>query len=75
MERLPADKEGREAWAKQLHEQRARSYAKRFRKDLIEWYGEEKGEAVEYAEAFELCEYGRSASVEELKRLFPFFGR
>jgi hypothetical protein len=39
------------------------------------YYGEDKGRAVKYAEAFEVCEYGRQPSAEELKRLFPFFGQ
>ena len=49
--------------------------ADRFREDLIEWYGSERGKQIQYAEAFEICEYGRRPSTEELKRLFPFFSR
>jgi hypothetical protein len=40
-----------------------------------------RGRAIEYAEAFEVCEYGKSAletatllSDDERRRLFPFFG-
>ena len=47
--------------------------ADRFRDTLVEWYGEEKGNAVQHAEGFELCEYGSKPSREQLKRLFPFF--
>ena len=47
--------------------------ADRFREDLIEWYGSERGKQIQYAEAFEICEYGRRPSKEELKQLFPFF--
>ncbi|MDC0050187.1 PIG-L family deacetylase [Verrucomicrobia bacterium] len=47
--------------------------ADRFRKSLVKWYGPEKGKAVKTAEAFEVCEYGRRPSEEELKTLFPFF--
>lgn len=75
MERLPEDQEGREAWAKKLHERRNRNQANRFRDQLVAWYGEEKGKAVQYAEAFEICEYGRRPKPDELKRLFPFFGK
>ena len=28
---------------------------------------------AEYAQAFEVCEYGRQPSKEELRKLFPFF--
>jgi hypothetical protein len=38
---------------------------------LIELYGEEAGKQVKYAEAFEVCEYGRRPSLEELRKLFP----
>lgn len=30
------------------------------------WYGKEKAEAVDYAESFEICEYGRQPSKEEI---------
>jgi LmbE family N-acetylglucosaminyl deacetylase len=46
---------------------------KRFRDTLVEWYGEETGNAVKYTEAFELCEYGHKPSEADLRRLFPFF--
>lgn len=38
--------------------------AARFRKELIARYGEEQGTKIRYAEAFELCEYGRKISDE-----------
>jgi hypothetical protein len=44
--------------------------AARFRKELIEHYGEEKGSKVRFAEAFELCEYGRHPDAEFIKTLF-----
>lgn len=47
--------------------------ANQFRNSLIEWYGEEAGNKVKHAEAFEICEYGRQPSKAELKVLFPFF--
>jgi N-acetylglucosamine malate deacetylase 1 len=47
--------------------------ANRFRAELVRWYGPERGQAVKHAEAFELCEYGRQPSADELRRLFPFF--
>ena len=40
---------------------------------LGEWYGKDRGEKVKYAEAFEICEYGRRPNKAELKKLFPFF--
>ena len=46
--------------------------AKNYRDRLIELYGEEKGKKVQYAEAFEICEYGRQLSDAQKKELFPF---
>jgi len=54
-------------------DQRQGGEANRFRASLIKWYGPEKGAAVRFAEAFEICEYGRQPKPEEIKILFPFF--
>jgi len=51
---------------------RAASIADRGRQKLIELYGEEEGKKVRYAEAFEICEFGRNPSTDEIRRLFPF---
>ena len=41
---------------------------------LEKWYGADAGK-VRYAEAFEICEYGRRPSEDELRELFPFLPR
>lgn len=46
--------------------------AARFRKELIERYGEEKGSKVRYAEAFEISEYGKQPTKELLDKIFSF---
>jgi LmbE family N-acetylglucosaminyl deacetylase len=40
---------------------------------LVKWYGPEKGKAVQYAEAFEICEYGTRPDEAMIRKLFPFF--
>lgn len=45
------------------------------RKSLEKWYGKEKADQINYAEAFEICEYGSPASLEDIKRLFPMLGK
>jgi len=67
-----ADREARIQQVRASQDKRFRAVADRFRKELIEWYGAERGPKVKYAEAFELCEYGRMPTNEELRRLFPF---
>ena len=47
--------------------------ANKFRDTLIKWYGAEQGAAVKYAEAFEICEYGRRPNETQIRELFPFF--
>jgi N-acetylglucosamine malate deacetylase 1 len=49
------------------------STAKRHGLQLTGWYGGEAASKVKYAEAFEICEYGRVPGKEELRKLFPFF--
>ena len=48
--------------------------AERYRGKLADWYGKDQAGNVKYAEAFEICEYGRRPNENEIKRLFPFFG-
>lgn len=68
-----SDVKGRKAWLRERWEDRQGREATRFREALVKWYGKEAGEKVKYAEAFEICEYGRRPSPKELKELFPFF--
>lgn len=67
------DEKGRRAWLREKWEDRQSREAEKFRDQLIKLYGEERGKKVKFAEAFELCEYGRRPTPEELKKLFPFF--
>ncbi len=45
----------------------------RCRATLARYYGPERGANVRFAEAFEVCEYGRLPDDTEIRRLFPFF--
>ena len=74
-DRAPKNAEEREARRKRVRDgfrRRAARTADRFRDKLIELYGEEQGKQIRYAEAFEICEYGRRPSAKELRQLFPF---
>src|SRR2546421_1219190 len=69
---LPADP----AKQKQRHQQvrdgfakRNQSIADRYRAGLEQWYGKDRAGKVKYAEAFEICEYGRRPDKAELARL------
>lgn len=73
LDRVPKDATARRAWLRQIMEPRLRGPADLYRNKLIALYGEEKGRKIQYAEAFEVCEYGARLSEEGLHRLFPFF--
>lgn len=73
---LPDEPEAREQRRRDTREafkRRFAAVADKHRDRLIALYGEEAGKKVRYAEAFEICEYGRRVSDEELRQLFPFF--
>lgn len=70
---VPADEAGRQAFLIEGVKQRSADVANQYRGLLVKLYGEQKGRAVRYAEAFELNQYGSAATVEELKKLFPTF--
>ena len=42
-----------------------------YRERLVTLYGPERGQKIQYAEAFQLGQYGRQAPLDELKRMFP----
>jgi LmbE family N-acetylglucosaminyl deacetylase len=75
MPKTPEERTRRVAAVRAGHAGRNKGLAERYRKELGEWYGPEQAGKVQYAEAFEICEYGRRPNKEELKRLFPFFGK
>ena len=75
---VPSDEAGKARRTTEVREgfrKRFASTAQRFRDRLREFYGAQRGDAVQYAEAFEISEYGRRPSAEEIRRLFPFFGK
>jgi N-acetylglucosamine malate deacetylase 1 len=71
----PAKQEERRKQVRAGFDRRSQNLAQRFRSKLAEFYGQDKAGSVRYAEAFEVCEYGRRPDAQELRRLFPFFGQ
>jgi LmbE family N-acetylglucosaminyl deacetylase len=45
--------------------------ADQYRERLAALYGADRGAKIRYAEAFQLGQYGRQASIDELKKMFP----
>ena len=75
---VPADDEGKAARHREVRQRFSERFARTanaYRQRLMELYGEAKGREAQYAEAFEVCEYGRQPSREDLTRIFPFFSQ
>jgi LmbE family N-acetylglucosaminyl deacetylase len=71
----PADEAGRQRRREEVRRNLARRYAGQadsYRDALVKFYGPEKARAIRYAQAFEICEYGRQPSQDDLKKMFPF---
>jgi N-acetylglucosamine malate deacetylase 1 len=68
---VPAGDRERQTYLLELVKKRNVAVADQYRERLIALYGKEKGQAFKYAEAFQLGQYGRQASVDELKGMFP----
>lgn len=63
--------EGEEARRKWLKAGWTDSVSEEARKTLAEWYGDEQAQDVQYVESFQIAEYGRQPTDDELRRLFP----
>ncbi len=70
---VPQDEAGRKAFIMNSVKQRNADVAEQYRGLLVQLYGEQKGRSLKYAEVFELNQYGRQATADELKKLFPTF--
>jgi len=68
LEQVPKDPAARK---KQLGGQRVQPLSAATRATLERRYGADRAKQVRYVESFELCEYGRQPSLEEMDKLFP----
>jgi hypothetical protein len=65
---VPKDLAARRAW---LSAERFRPIDPCVRASLERRYGAERGERIQHAEAFQVCEYGRRPTREEMEVIFP----
>jgi hypothetical protein len=72
---VPMGDAERRQWLAEQVRARLRAQADRFRALLLDTYGVEPGRKVEFAEAFEVCEYGAPLEEESRRRLFGFLLR
>ena len=72
---FPEDATGRQRRREEVRRNLARRYAAQadsYRDALVKFYGPERARAIRYAQGFEICEYGRQPSQDDLKQMFPF---
>jgi LmbE family N-acetylglucosaminyl deacetylase len=67
---VPPGERERPAYLLELVKRQNVAIADQYRERLVALYGADRGRTVKYAEAFELCEYGRQAPPDELKKMF-----
>lgn len=67
---VPKDEAGRKEYLLNMVKGWDVAVAKKYRSRLTELYGKEKGNAIRYAEGFEICQYGRQPTMQELQKLF-----
>jgi len=68
---VPKGDRERAAYLLDIVKKRNLAIADQYRDRLVSLYGAERGKKVQYAEAFQLGQYGRQPSLDDLKRLFP----
>jgi len=68
---VPKGDKERAAYLLDIVKKRNIAIADQYRDRLVALYGQERGQKVRYAEAFQLGQYGRQASIDELKGMFP----
>ncbi|MGA1296868.1 MAG: hypothetical protein ACO3X1_16300, partial [Burkholderiaceae bacterium] len=69
---VPATASERRAWLRSRLDDRLRRDADRYRNLLIAHYGNQRGQKITYAEAFEGCEYGAPLDAVAIQRFFKF---
>lgn len=72
LDEVPQGEKERLDW---LGKMRLNTPTPEIRQSLEKWYGPERAAKVKAAEAFEICEFGRRPSDEDIKKLFPMLGK
>jgi len=62
----------RRAWLRERWHSRQSAEARNSLAALQRWYGEKGAAKVQYAESFEICEYGEQPTPDQIRKLFPF---
>jgi LmbE family N-acetylglucosaminyl deacetylase len=71
-EELPKDRAQWEPWLKKRME---REITPDMKKSLDQWYGAGRSSSARFVEAFEICEYGKQPTPDEIRKIFPMLGK
>ncbi|WP_221392335.1 PIG-L deacetylase family protein [Dyadobacter sp. NIV53] len=71
---VPKDKTERKKWLLAAMEKRS-AVTPEIKVSLDKWYGKELGDKINQVEVFEICEYGKQPTTEEIRQLFPMLPR
>jgi len=74
IDEVPDGAEARRAWLDERYRSRS-NISPAVREALEKWYGPERAQQVQHAEAFEIAEYGHQPSEDEIRRLFPMLAQ
>jgi LmbE family N-acetylglucosaminyl deacetylase len=72
LDQVPRDASTRRAWLADRIHRRLRPLADRYRELVVQTYGAERGERIEFIEAFQVSEFGAPLDSAARARLFPF---
>jgi LmbE family N-acetylglucosaminyl deacetylase len=71
-DQVPSDRAAQVEWLRGWYLERLRPYADRYRAELIATYGPVRGSRIQFAEVFEISEYGAPLDDTARERLFGF---
>ncbi|WP_149243832.1 PIG-L family deacetylase [Dyadobacter sp. 32] len=70
LQNVPKDLAERKKWLRTAIEKRS-SVTPEIRLALDKWYGTDKASSIKLVEVFEICEYGKQPTQEDIRTLFP----
>jgi LmbE family N-acetylglucosaminyl deacetylase len=71
-DQVPKDRTQWEPWLLKMQQ---RELSPAIRRSLEQWYGAERAGKVKYAEAFEICEYGKQPGTDDIRKIFPMLAK
>jgi len=74
LDSVPDTEPERIEWLRDWYSKHGNARAEHFRDELISIFGEEVGRRTNFAEAYEISEYGAQADSERIRELFPECG-